>query len=63
MQTYNFISFHAMKKKLKIINTLTIDQKERRINEVTPKVWTKNFWGHFIIDTSLLVVLKITLAF
>ena len=63
MQTYNFISFHAMKKKLKIINTLTIDQKERRINEVTPKVWTKNFWGQFIIDTSLLVVLKITLAF
>ena len=36
---------------------LTIDQKERRINEVTPKVWTKNFWGHFIIDTSLLGVL------
>ena len=57
MQTYNFISFHAMKKKLKIINTLTIDQKERRINEVAPKVWTKNFWGHFIIDTSLLGVL------
>ena len=57
MQTYNFISFHAMKKKLKIINTLTIDQKERRINEVTPKVWTKKFWGHFIIDTSLLGVL------
>ena len=24
---------------------LTIDQKERRINEVTPKVWTKKLLG------------------
>ena len=55
MQTYNFISFHAMKKKLKIINTLTIDQKERRINDI--------LFINVSYDTSLLVVLKITLAF
>ena len=41
---------------------LTIDQKERRINEVTPKVWTKNFWGHFIIDTSLTCCLVVLLT-
>ncbi len=41
---------------------LTIDQKERRINEVTPKVWTKNFWGHFIIDTSITCCLVVLLT-
>ena len=24
--------------------------------EVTPKVWTKNVWGHFIIDTSIKII-------